>query len=569
MSYLSLYRKYRPLVLSEVVGQDHITQTLSNAIRLNKISHAYLFAGPRGTGKTSVAKILAKSLNCKDGPTQVPCGKCSACEGIAAGSFIDVLEIDAASNRGIDEIRDLKEKIHFSPAQGRTKVYIIDEVHMLTTEAFNALLKTLEEPPSHVVFILATTEPSRVLSTILSRCQRFDFKRIALNDLFARLSEVAKAESIKIDSEALSMIAKQAQGSLRDALGTLDQLASFTTKGIKTEDLIMLLGMSDSEALFEAADLISQASIAVVFGFVDGLVEQGKDPKQFTKDLIEHFRAIFIAKSSLKAAESLNVTSEALMRIKAQAEVFSTASLIRFLDIFSEAVASMRWETDGRLSLEMALVKAISVEQDPTYAGLISRLEALEASLKTPGLPGYIEAKTAPVSQKVKEKEAAGQRQAFKARGENRDESQPKENGLSEKEDKSSLVDVQEGEITLARVKRVWPLVLEGVLKESLPAHALLLESAPTKLANATLTLSFNWRAGFHKDMVEREKNTKILTDALEKVLGQRIKVVCALEEGPLGTSSGIEAYGAEEALGGENIIDMLAADLGAEIEES
>ncbi|MDI6799736.1 MAG: DNA polymerase III subunit gamma/tau [Actinomycetota bacterium] len=553
MSYISLYRKYRPRALSEVVGQDHITQTLKNAIKSNKISHAYLFSGPRGTGKTSVAKILAKSLNCKEGPAVIPCNGCSSCADIAAGNFVDVLEIDAASNRGIDEIRDLKEKIHFSPAQGRTKVYIIDEVHMLTAEAFNALLKTLEEPPAHVVFVLATTEPNRVPATILSRCQRFDFKRITLKDLMERLAEVAKAESIEIDSEALSMIAKHAQGSLRDGLGTLDQIASFTEKRVSTDDVVSLLGMSDVEALFEAADLMARGDVSAVFGFVDLLVDKGRDPRQFAKDLIEYLRALFVAKNSADAKDSLNVTAETFKRIEAQADSFSSVALIRLLDILSEAATQMRWEPDARLSLEMALVKMINIEEDISLDALVARIEALEAGSKGKGA-GMEEP-----SPKELKKEAVTKAQA-------KEKAFPKDEGVSH----SQRADEASGQDTdIERVKRAWHLILDEVLKESLPTHSLLLESAPTKLVKGRLTLNFNHRAAFHKDMIEREGNLNILTDSIEKIVGQKIKVECTIDENaPSFEELKAEEGADEEVLGKDNIIGMLMSDFGAEIEE-
>ncbi len=597
MSHLSLYRKYRPQALSEVIGQDHITQTLKNAIRLNKISHAYLFAGPRGTGKTSVAKILAKSLNCKDGPTEEPCGDCDGCKEIASGTFVDVLEIDAASNRGIDEIRDLKEKIHFAPAKGKTKVYIIDEVHMLTTEAFNALLKTLEEPPSHVVFVLATTEPHRVLSTILSRCQRFDFKRITLSDLLGRLKEVAKSESIKIDSEAMTLIAKHAQGSLRDALGALDQLASFTDKKIKTEDVVTLLGMSDAASLIEAARIIGGGQIGEIFGFLDELTGGGKDPRQFTKDLIGHFRAVFAIKNAAKAKESLNLTEDIFEAVEGQTALFSNEALLRLLDILSEAAVQMRWEADGRLFLELALVKAMRVQDDRSELGLISRIEALEKRTNSEATLSKAVEKSH--SQKAKEEEGQVQTSALIEPKEKREEPKarasselklekgaaepPKAKEVSEKGRasagaKEAVVDRRsasnasegldrEGEFDQGRLKRVWPLVLGEVAKESLPTHVLLLECAPVSLAGGRLTLNFNWRAGFHKDMVERDKNLAILSDAFHRVSGSKVKVECTIDQGPPEAPAAKEEA-SHEPLDGDHIIDMLMNDLGAEIEE-
>src|SRR3989338_11015030 len=299
MGYLPFARKWRPQDFSEIIGQEHITTTLENAILMDRLHHAYLFAGPRGIGKTSTARIFSKALNCEKGPSVKPCNECGTCKEITSGFSMDVIEIDGASNRGIDEIRNLRETVKFSPSKGRFKIYIIDEVHMLTTEAFNALLKTLKEPPMHVKFIFATTEPHKVPATILSRCQRFDFKRIQIKDIIAKLREVSKVERIDIDEDAFLYIAKASDGSMRDAESILDQIASFSKGKGHLKDVIDSLGMIDQETLFRSAELIINKDTKAGIHLVDEILNSGKDTKQFLLELLEYFRNIMIVKSGI------------------------------------------------------------------------------------------------------------------------------------------------------------------------------------------------------------------------------------------------------------------------------
>ncbi|HHW14881.1 MAG TPA: DNA polymerase III subunit gamma/tau, partial [Firmicutes bacterium] len=296
MTYVSLYRKWRPQTFSEVISQEHVTRTLQNALRMGRIAHAYLFAGPRGTGKTTVARLLAKALDCRQGPTPEPCGQCDNCTQIRDGLSLNVIEIDGASNRGIEEIRDLREKVKLVPVQAPYKVYIIDEIHMLTPDAFNALLKTLEEPPAHVVFIFATTEPHKIPATILSRCQRFDFKRLTVPELSAHLSRIASAEGLELAPETVTLIARNADGGLRDALSLLDQCIAFAGKKIGAADVETLLGTVETEALLRFMDLVARRDLVGGLTYLSELMDEGKDLHRLARDLMGHLRNLLLAK---------------------------------------------------------------------------------------------------------------------------------------------------------------------------------------------------------------------------------------------------------------------------------
>ena len=356
MAYMALYRKWRPQDFSDLIGQEHISETLSNAITTGKVAHAYLFSGPRGTGKTSTAKILAKALNCEHGPTPSPCNNCVCCQKINDGSFMDVFEIDAASNRGIDEIRDLRETVKFAPVDGRYKVYIIDEVHMLTTEAFNALLKTLEEPPAHVVFILATTEVHKVPVTIQSRCQRYDFKRITQKDILQRLISIAEQMNINVDKEALSIIAIQADGGMRDALSLLDQCLAFTKDKLTVDEVRKVLGLVGHDWIWQITDALSNKDAQTILTILDNVIAQGKEIKQLLNELILHFRSIMLYKASNKLL-SLNMYFEDETILKNQAENFSHEEVVQIIQKIHEAINEIKWAYQPRLTIEMLFLK--------------------------------------------------------------------------------------------------------------------------------------------------------------------------------------------------------------------
>jgi DNA polymerase-3 subunit gamma/tau len=375
----SLYRRHRPGSFDEVVGQTHVVRTLRNAVEQGKVHHAYLFVGSRGTGKTSMAKILARSLNCeRGGPTVTPCGECESCVTIAAGTSIDVIEMDAASNRSVDDVRDLRERVAYAPTGGRWKVYILDEAHMLTKEAWNAFLKTLEEPPPNTVFVLATTESHKVMATIADRCQRFDFQRPSLEQISEVLNRVAAAESLEVDEGAAAMIARSAQGSFRDALGTLDQLVAFGGEHVELKDVLEMLGAADADLLFEAVDaVIAEDPKGVLIG-VERMARSGRDPSQFARDLLAHLRHLLIAQTTGEVPTSFVVTATDTARMQAQASAISATNLIRTIDEVADALTAVREGDDARLAVEIALLKAARPDLDPDTAGLLRRIERLE-----------------------------------------------------------------------------------------------------------------------------------------------------------------------------------------------
>lgn len=381
MKHTTLYRKWRPRAFSGIVGQEPIVRTLRRAIETDRVSHAYLFSGPRGTGKTSTAKVLAMGLNCEKGPTPEPDGTCASCRAITGNSSMDVLEMDAASNRGIDEIRDLRDKVNLAPVAGRMKVYIIDEVHMLTTEAFNALLKMLEEPPEHVVFVLATTEKHRVLPTIISRCQSFDFRRPTIETLVEKLGEISDAEGIEVEPEALTAIAREGRGSFRDAEGLLDQLSSFAEGGISASMVRELLGGVGPEALIEATYALSERRAADALRMVDRLSNEGKDLGQFVGELLAHLRNLMLLPYAPEVALA-GIGADERAPLEEQANSVPTAEVVRLVEALGDALGRVRRGGDPKLELELIFLKLTRDYTEPNLEVLLSRLETLEKAVE-------------------------------------------------------------------------------------------------------------------------------------------------------------------------------------------
>ena len=382
MSYVALYRKFRPAEFSEVKGQEHIVTTLQNQIKANRIGHAYLFCGTRGTGKTSIAKIFAKAVNCESPVDGSPCGTCATCKSIAAGTSMNVIEIDAASNNGVDNIREIRENVAYSPTEGKYKVYIIDEVHMLSIGAFNALLKTLEEPPEYVIFILATTEAHKIPITILSRCQRYDFKRITAETICARLTELMDKEAVDVEEKALRYIAKAADGSMRDALSLLDQcIAFYLGKKLTYDNVLEVLGALDTDVYSGLLRKIIKRDIPAVMSDVEDIVMQGRELSQFVTEFIQYLRNLLFVQSADHLEDFLEVSTENLAQLKEEAKMIDADALMRYIRVFSELSGQIKYSTQKRVLTEVALIKLCKPQMERTYDSLLERLSVIEDQL--------------------------------------------------------------------------------------------------------------------------------------------------------------------------------------------
>lgn len=476
MSYISLYRKWRSQNFDEVVGQEAIVQTLKNAIKNNRLAHAYLFSGPRGTGKTSAARILAKALNCEKGPTPDPCGLCPQCEKIKDGHSVNVIEIDAASNRGIDEIRELRERIRYAPVEGRYKVYIIDEVHMLTPEAFNALLKTLEEPPSHTIFILATTELQKVPLTIISRCQRLDFSRIKLVEIEKHLNKIARAEKWEVDAKALNLIARAAEGCMRDAVSLLDQLSSFAGDKITYDDVVMMLGTADEELLFAFSDALGEGDTVKTLDLVRKGVEEGRSVLQVTRDLLYHFRNLLHLK--VGSGEALELTADYLERLKQQSERFTLARIKEVMRALSRAELDMKWHPHGRLVLEVALLELLG---ERSTVAVATRETAIR--------------------QTVNETHIAT-------------------------EQRITLSPLSSDNSQLGKIKSQWEAILDSVKKKTIFGYVSLHEGEPVEInERGKLVIAFHRGFSFHKERLEDARNKMAVEEALQEIIGEKIPI--------------------------------------------
>jgi DNA polymerase-3 subunit gamma/tau len=551
----SLYRRHRPGSFDEVVGQTHVVRTLRNAVEQGKVHHAYLFVGSRGTGKTSMAKILARSLNCeRGGPTVTPCGECESCVTIAAGTSVDVIEMDAASNRSVDDVRDLRERVAYAPAGGRWKVYILDEAHMLTKEAWNAFLKTLEEPPPNTVFVLATTESHKVMATIADRCQRFDFQRPSLEQISEVLNRVAAAESIEVDEGAAAMIARSAQGSFRDALGTLDQLVAFGGEHVELGDVLEMLGAADADLLFDAVDAVLAEDPKGVLLGVEKMARSGRDPSQFARDLLAHLRHLLIAQTTGDVPTAFVVTATDTARMQAQAAAIKPANLLRTIDELADALTAVREGDDARLAVEIALLKAARPDLDPDTAGLLRRIERLEGGTGAPRPAGPAAAGDPPPPA-----QQAGVPPTTSPTGESatRDDPPPAE----EEAASSGSGPVGQNDLSLEEIQRAWPAVLQK-LGETAPALAATFEGARPLSIEDGLQIAFPVDQRFNKKKAEEPERRDAVASAFEAVVGRSLKPSYVLLDGEAPPDT--PAPGSEEIDEAE-LLERLKSEFNAE----
>jgi DNA polymerase III subunit gamma/tau len=516
MSYLVFARKWRPQVFDDIVGQEHITTTLQNAIKQDRVAHAYILCGPRGIGKTTTARIFAKALNCEKGPRPNPCNKCASCKDITASRSIDVIEIDGASNRGIDEIRNLRESVKFSPQSGKFKIYIIDEVHMLTTEAFNALLKTLEEPPAHVKFIFATTSAHKVIPTILSRCQRFNFRRLSVQDIAKKLAQIAKSENIKIDEQALFNIARQAAGSMRDAESIMDQLSTYCKNKITIEDTNNILGIIEQERLYKFTQYIIDRDVTASIKFINDMTNDGIDLNQFMLGLIEYFRNAMLVKEGKDLYPLIDITEEEADRLSLQIQPLTREDILYMLYNMINTSNSIRNYSMPKMALELMAIKLSQKESIVSINEIISRLNSIEKNSKKDISSGF---KTS------QEKELTLKTNA-------------------QKQDTVSTVDLGsdlESRPELYRIREALGQVIKNIKQEKIYIASCLEEGRLVDFNNNKIVFSFPKKNTFHKESLEKPQNKELIESNFSKVLSANIKVEFILiddPENPTGSSS-------------------------------
>ncbi len=552
MAVQALYRKWRPQTFDEVVGQEHVIRTLRNALTSDRIHHAYLFAGPRGTGKTTTARLLAKAVNCLAAEEQRPCNECAICRAVNEGRLIDLIEIDAASNTGVDDVRELREKVGFRPNEARYKVYVIDEVHMLSNAAFNALLKTLEEPPPHAIFVLATTEPHKIPVTVVSRCQRFDFHRIPVTQIVDRLVWMIEREHIGADREALALIARQATGSMRDAESLLDQLASYEEGSITVADVRSALGTGTSEAVMQVVEALAKGDVAQGLGAINAAVDEGADPRQFARQMVEHLRALLLLK--LKSDVVLaHVTEDMRPRLETQAAGFSSSALVRAVRLFNQAAAEAKGGWQPQLPLEMAFVEAAL---PPETENPTSHSPSPPARPSTPpparqSSPSRVKSNPSPAHSASPASEAKAVR-----------EPGPAYNSLA----------TGDGSLSPEALRGRWPEFLNALRPRNLPLEALMRSCEPVAVEGDVVVLGF--AHDFHRSRVEDEQNRQGIEEVLSELIGQRYRVRCVLAQrgdspGPSQAPAGERpASPTERVMADDPVVRAAVEDLGAVVRQ-
>jgi len=515
MEHQSLYRKWRPQTFEDIIGQKHITQTLINAISLNRISHAYIFSGPRGVGKTTTARILAKSLNCEKGPTPYPCNKCERCIRITNGYSMDVMEIDGASNNGVDSIRELRNKVNFAPAEGRYKIYIIDEVHMLSQGAFNALLKTLEEPPLHVIFIFATTDPHKIPSTILSRCQWFNFRRISLADIVAKLKMIVKDEKLNIDDKTLNIIARSSTGSMRDAESALDQIIAYCGKNITSQSVKEVLGIIEEEVFFEFLEAIIKNDTLNGIEIINRTSDLGEDASQFIKNLMEYVHNLSLAKVCQKEILNLKgIFTEDKERLLKQSKMIELEKLFSIVNYLAEAERKMRYTRHPWILLEMLVIKftagenyslkEVEEKKDEYLLDFSTKKDVSESGKKN-----AVTREEVPPKKKIQDK-------------------------VKTKED--SPIQAKEVSTDLD-FNQAWPIILNKVKKTKMAVYSFIIANNLITIENNKLIIGFNKEYTFHKESLEKQNNKILLQDLIKKETGRVLAIECIINDNGKGDS--------------------------------
>ncbi|MBC2582374.1 DNA polymerase III subunit gamma/tau [Clostridium sp. DJ247] len=506
MSYTALYREWRPKTFEDVVGQKHITVTLKNQIKNNRIAHAYLFSGTRGTGKTSTAKILAKSVNCLDLQNGEPCNKCSMCKKINLGLSMDVIEMDAASKRRLEDIKDVIENVKYPPQEGKYKVYIMDEVHMLTAEAVNAFLKTLEEPPSNVIFILATTDPQKLPVTILSRCQKFDFRRIKSNDMFNRLRNIIVEQGVLADDKSLNLIARMCDGAMRDALSILDQAISMGEGKVDYSSLLNMLGLVTNESLLKLTDSIIEKNVELSMKVIDEIVFNGKDIYNFIRDMINHMRNLLMVKVSQNPEEILDMSEENIELIKEQAHKIRVEEIMRNIRILQDSEEQSKWTKQSRIYLELAVIKMCKIEYDTSKEVILSRLNRLEEALKE----GEIKVSC----ERIVPRTVTNERK-----------DKPNPNTVRE-EIKPIMDENVYSKLTLDIVRKNWKDILEAFKsRRQMVLFAALTTGNLVKCEAGIITIKYDKNYAFHKQRLEKDENRKVTESIFADILKEKIKI--------------------------------------------